>query len=228
MTDELRTELTSIAKGIWWLVLLRGIFAIIFGIIAIVAPAAALTGIAIVVGIYLLVDGITEIVHAVQARRSDRRWGWLLFQGIVSVLGGLAAIILPGVAGLVGGLVVLWTIVIYSLMHGILGIASAAGVGEAPGRGWAIVAGVVAIVFAVLLAIVILVNPGASVLSLIWVAGIYAIIFGIMLVVAAVTVRRHIRSACPALRPLTGTALSDRHCAARRVSSGTGPSAGES
>jgi uncharacterized membrane protein HdeD (DUF308 family) len=195
MTDELRTELTSIAKGIWWLVLLRGIFAIIFGIIAIVAPAAALTGIAIVVGIYLLVDGITEIVHAVQTRRSDRRWGWLLFQGIVSVLGGLAAIILPGVAGLVGGLVVLWTIVIYSLMHGILGIASAAGVGEAPGRGWAIVAGVVAIVFAVLLAIVILVNPGASVLSLIWVAGIYAIIFGIMLVVAAVKVRRHIRSA---------------------------------
>jgi len=195
MTDELRTELTSIAKGIWWLVLLRGIFAIIFGIIAIVAPAAALTGIAIVVGIYLLVDGITEIVHAVQTRRSDRRWGWLLFQGIVSMLGGLAAIILPGVAGLVGGLVVLWTIVIYSLMHGILGIASAAGVGEAPGRGWAIVAGVVAIVFAVLLAIVILVNPGASVLSLIWVAGIYAIIFGIMLVVAAVKVRRHIRSA---------------------------------
>jgi uncharacterized membrane protein HdeD (DUF308 family) len=195
MTDELRTELTSIAKGIWWLVLLRGIFAIIFGIIAIVAPAAALTGIAIVVGIYLLVDGITEIVHAVQTRRSDRRWGWLLFQGIVSVLGGLAAIILPGVAGLVGGLVVLWTIVIYSLMHGILGIATAAGVGEAPGRGWAIVAGVVAIVFAVLLAIVILVNPGASVLSLIWVAGIYAIIFGIMLVVAAVKVRRHIRSA---------------------------------
>lgn len=195
MTDELRTELTSIAKGIWWLVLLRGIFAIIFGIIAIVAPAAALTGIAIVVGIYLLADGITEIVHAVQTRRSDRRWGWLLFQGIVSMLGGLAAIILPGVAGLVGGLVVLWTIVIYSLMHGILGIASAAGVGEAPGRGWAIVAGVVAIVFAVLLAIVILVNPGASVLSLIWVAGIYAIIFGIMLVVAAVKVRRHIRSA---------------------------------
>src|SRR5690606_32308192 len=147
MSDNLTGDLARIAKGIWWLVLLRGIFAIIFGIIAIVAPAAALTGIAIVVGIYLLADGITEIVHAVQTRRSDRRWGWLLFQGIVSMLGGLAAIILPGVAGLVGGLVVLWTIVIYSLMHGILGIASAAGVGEAPGRGWAIVAGVVAIVF---------------------------------------------------------------------------------
>ncbi len=194
MTDELRTELTSVAKRVWWLVLLRGIFAIAFGVIAVVAPAAALTGIAIVLGIYLLIDGITEVIHAVQSRKNAGRWGWLLFQGVISILGGLAAIILPGVAGLIGGLVVLWTIVVYTLLHGILGIASAAGVGGAPGRGWAIFAGIVAVVFAVLLAIIILLTPGASVLSLIWVVGIYAIIFGIMLIIAAVKVRAHLRS----------------------------------
>src|SRR5690606_33802723 len=116
-------------------------------------------------------DGIAEIIHAVQMRKSDRRWGWLLFQGIVSALAGLAAVILPGLAGLVGGLVVLWTIVVYTLLHGIMGIASAAGIREGSGRIWGIVAGVVSIVFAILLAIFVLLNPGATVLSLIWVVG---------------------------------------------------------
>lgn len=194
MSENLKSEITAVVKGVWWLVLLRGILGIVFGIIALMAPAIALTGIAIVVGVYLLLDGITEIVHAVQTRKSDRRWGWLLFQGIVSVLAGLAAIILPGLAGLVGGLIVLWTIVFYTLAHGILGLVSAAGVGEAPGRGWAIFSGIVAIAFAILLAILLLVTPGASVLSLIWVVGIYAIILGIALIVAAVKVRAHIRS----------------------------------
>src|SRR5690554_4790758 len=128
MSDTLEAQIGSVARGIWWLVLVRGILGIIFGIIALIAPGIALTGIAIVVGIYRLMDGITGISHAVQMRRSDRRWGWLLFQGIVSVLAGLAAVILPGLAGLVGGLVVLWTVVVYTLLHGIMGIASAAGV----------------------------------------------------------------------------------------------------
>jgi uncharacterized membrane protein HdeD (DUF308 family) len=193
MSETLAGQIGSVAKGIWWLVLVRGILGIVFGIIALIAPGAALTGIAIVVGVYLLMDGITEIIHAVQARKSDRRWGWLLFQGIVSVLAGLAAVILPGLAGLVGGLVVLWTVVVYTLLHGIMGIASAAGIREGSGRVWGIIAGVVSIVFAILLAIFVLLNPGATVLSLIWVVGIYAIIFGIVLIVASVKVRKHVR-----------------------------------
>lgn len=193
MSDNFTEDLTKIAKGVWWLVLLRGIFAVIFGILALIAPIAALTGIVIVLGVYLLMDGIVEIVHAVQTRTSDRRWGWLLFQGIVSVLAGLAALILPGLTGLVGGLVVVWTIVFYALTHGILGIVSAAGVGSAPGRGWAIFAGVVAVVFSILLAVIVLINPGATVLSLIWAVGIYAIVFGVALVVAAIAVRKRLR-----------------------------------
>jgi uncharacterized membrane protein HdeD (DUF308 family) len=194
MSENRATQVGSVAKGIWWLVLVRGILGIIFGIIALIAPGIALTGIAIVVGIYLLMDGIAEIIQAVQTRKSDRRWGWLLFQGIVSVLAGLAAVILPGLAGLVGGLVVLWTVVVYTLLHGIMGIASAAGIREGSGRVWGIVAGVVSIVFAILLALFVLLGPGATVLSLIWVVGIYAIIFGIVLIVAAMKVRKHVHN----------------------------------
>jgi uncharacterized membrane protein HdeD (DUF308 family) len=194
-SDPLGIPLASVAKGIWWMVLIRGIFAIIFGIIALIAPGAALTGVAIVFGVYALVDGIAEIVHSTRTRKTDSKWGWLLFQGIVSVLAGLVALIFPGLVGVIGGLFLLWTIVFYAIIHGVMGLASAAGVSDSKGRTWGIVSGILTIVFGVVLAILIFATPGATVLSLIWIVGIYAIIFGIMLVIAAVQVRRAVSSA---------------------------------
>lgn len=177
------------------MVLVRGLLAIIFGVIASIAPGAALTGVAIVFGAYALIDGVTTLTHAVQTRRSDKRWGWLLLQGVVSVLAGLVAWFFPGVAGVIGGLVVLWTIVVYAIMHGALGIASASGVASGPGRNWGVVSAILTLVFGILLAIVIVLTPGATLLGLIWTVGIYAIAFGIMLVVTAFQLRRGRQSA---------------------------------
>lgn len=192
MTDatakELDDSLLSLAKGIWWWVLLRGIFAVLFGIIALFAPGNALIAIAIVFGAYALVDGIMAIIHAIRVRNSLKAWGWLLLQGVLSALAGLAALILPGIAGTFGGLVVLWTIVIYNVTHGFAGIRSAAGA-EGKARTWGIVAGVLTIIAGVVLGILTLVIPGATLLGLIWLVGIYAILFGIMLIVAAIQVR---------------------------------------
>src|SRR6187402_3113092 len=124
MTDSgtLTNPLTDLAKGVWWLLLLRGILAIVFGIIALLAPGAALTGVAIVYGAYAVVDGIAAIVHALQLRATNPRWGWLLASGIATTLAGLIALILPGVAALFGGLFVLWTIVFWTIMTGALGL----------------------------------------------------------------------------------------------------------
>ncbi|HWR84553.1 MAG TPA: DUF308 domain-containing protein [Rhodoglobus sp.] len=182
--------LQSLARGIWWWVLLRGILAVVFGVVALLAPSAALVAIALVFGAYALVDGAFAIVHAVQARRSIRRWGWLLAEGVLSVLAGLAALLLPSLAGFFGGLFVLWTIVIWNIATGIAGVRSAAGAPSGRGRTFAIVAAVVSIVFGVILAIAMLLTPGATVLGLIWVVGIYAIVFGVMLVGTAIHVRR--------------------------------------
>lgn len=190
MSDSAKLDesLASLAKGIWWWVLIRGILAVVFGVIALLAPGAALTGIAIVFGAYALVDGVMAIVHAIRVRNSLKAWGWLLVQGILSALAGLAALILPGLAGTVGGLVVLWTIVIYNVTHGFAGIRSAAGA-EGRAKTWGIVAGVLTILAGIVLGILTLVIPGATVLGLIWLVGIYAILFGIMLIVAAIQVR---------------------------------------
>ena len=181
--------LASLAKGMWWLVLIRGVLAIVFGIIALVAPGAALTAIAIVYGAYALVDGIATIAHAVRVRNIASRWGWLLVGGIAGVLAGLVALILPGLVGTFGGLVVLWTIVIWSIIAGVMGLRSAAGAPSGRGKTWGIVSGVVTVLLGVILAIALIVTPGATLLSLIWTVGAWAVIFGIVLVVTAFSVR---------------------------------------
>lgn len=192
MTDS--TTLSSLAKGVWWFVLLRGVFAIVFGILALIAPLATLVGIAIVFGAYAIVDGITEVVQAVRGRSHTPRWGWLVFQGIVSTLAGLVALITPAMAGLVGGLFVLWLIVVYAVVHGVLGIVALAGASGTPGRAWGLVSTIITLIFGIVLGVVVILSPGATVLSLIWVVGIYAIVFGIMLIVAAVKIRGALRS----------------------------------
>jgi uncharacterized membrane protein HdeD (DUF308 family) len=202
MTASTPSEpLATLAKGVWWLVLIRGILAIGFGIIALVAPGAALTAIAIVVGAFALVDGITTVIHGFRVRTSNPRWGWLVAEGVLAALAGLAALILPGVVGAFGGLVVLWTIVIWSIVSGIMGLRSAAGAMSGRGKTWGIVVGILSLVFGLVLAVAVLLTPGATLLSLIWTVGIYAILSGIALIVTAIYVRASVGAA-----PKTGKA----------------------
>jgi len=191
MTDSatLDSPLASLAKGVWWLLLLRGILAIVFGVIALLAPGAALTGIAIVYGAYALVDGIAAVVHGVQLRATNPRWGWLVASGIVTALAGLAALVLPTFAGFFGGLFVLWMIVIWTVATGIMGLRSAAGAASGRAKTVGIVAGVVSVVFGIVLAVALWLAPGSTVLGLVWSVGIWAVVFGVMLVVSAIMVR---------------------------------------
>jgi uncharacterized membrane protein HdeD (DUF308 family) len=197
-TQQLSDPLESLAKGLWWVVVLRGVFAILLGIVALIAPGAALTGIAVVYAVYAIIDGVAAIGHAVRKRGTDRKWGWLLLQGVFSLLAGLIILVFPAAAGVVGGFFVLWMIVSLSLVHGVTGIVSAEGAAnDERGRGWGIASAVVSVVFAVVLAVMLWTNPGATVLSLIWVVGLYAIAFGVMLVVTAVQLRRGPKSEIP-------------------------------
>jgi uncharacterized membrane protein HdeD (DUF308 family) len=205
MTAPTSSEpLATLAKGVWWLVLIRGILAIAFGVIALIAPGAALTAIAIVFGAFALIDGITTIVHGIRVRRDNPRWGWLVAEGVLAAVAGLAALILPGVVGTFGGLVVLWTIVIWSIVSGIMGLRSAAGAMAGRGKTWGIVAGILSLVLGVILAIAIIVTPGATLLSLIWTVGVYAILSGIALIVTAIYVRASVgKVVTPARTPKT-------------------------
>lgn len=185
--EELAAPASELTGGVWWWVLVRGILAIVFGVIALFSPASAFLAVVLVFGAYAIVDGIVEIVHGIAMRGGSKSWGWLIFAGVVSILAGIAALVLPIVAGLLGAILMLWMIVAYNLVHGVMVIGVA--VKSERGRAWGIVAGVLSVLFSVVLAILILVTPGTAVLGLIFAVGIYAVVFGIALAAAAIATR---------------------------------------
>src|SRR5260221_2600356 len=79
----------------WWLVALRGVLAILFGIVAILLPGPTLAALVLLFAAYMVVDGVLAIVAAVRAARRHERWGWLIFEGIVDLAAAAIAFLFP-------------------------------------------------------------------------------------------------------------------------------------
>src|ERR1700757_3797708 len=82
----------------WWALALRGLFAIVFGLIAFLMPAAALFWLVLLFGAYALVDGVLAIVAGIRAGQRHERWWPLALEGLVSVIIGVITFILPAAA----------------------------------------------------------------------------------------------------------------------------------
>jgi uncharacterized membrane protein HdeD (DUF308 family) len=165
----------------WWAVALRGVAAILFGLLALFAPGAVLITLALFFAAYLLVDGVLGIVAAIRAAQKHQRWGLLLAEGVLDILVGIVAFLFP-VSAVVAFVLVTaaWALVTGGLM-----IAAAFKLGAEYGRGWMILSGVVSILFG--LALLFAPLLGAVVLTW-WFAG-YAIAFGALLLVLAFKLR---------------------------------------
>jgi uncharacterized membrane protein HdeD (DUF308 family) len=181
--------LAMIGKAIWWMILLRGVFAIVFGILAIVFPDATLVALAILFAVYAILDGVTSIAHGIRMRSRSPRWGWLLVQGILSVLAGLVAALFPVLTGVFGALVVVYLIAFWAVFTGIAGFRAAHAMTDGGRRAWAYVAAALSVLFGLALAIIATVSPAGAVSALVLVIGVYAIIAGVLLVAFAVSAR---------------------------------------
>jgi uncharacterized membrane protein HdeD (DUF308 family) len=172
----------------WWLVALRGVFAILFGIVALVAPGATLLTLVIFFSAYMLVDGITEIVAAVRAAERHERWGYLLAAGLLNILVGVLAFLMPGSTLLA----FIYLIAAWALVTGGLMIAAAFRLHLDHGRWWLVLGGVLSVLFAIALVI----SPILSLLVLTYWMGGYAIAFGVFMLILAFRLRsRHVGSA---------------------------------
>ncbi len=162
----------------WWVVALRGIFAIVFGILAFLWPAIALATLILLFGIYALADGICAVITAVTHKIGTRRW-WGLFAGIVSIIAGILAFAWPGITALA----LLYLIAAWAIVTGILEILAAIELRKELSNEWLLIlSGIVSVVFGVLVTA----NPGAGALSIIWLISIYAVILGVLLVVLGI------------------------------------------
>jgi uncharacterized membrane protein HdeD (DUF308 family) len=159
----------------WWTFVLRGILAILFGILAFLAPG---WGIAILVGLFAawaIVDGVTSAWTGIRSRGTDRNWWLEVIEGIVSILAGLIALVLPGFAAEI--LVLL--IGAWAIVTGAFQIWSAIRLREQiSGEVWLGLAGLASILFG----IVLILFPKAGALSVVWLIGSGALVFGAFLV----------------------------------------------
>lgn len=176
-------------KEIWWMMLIRGIIAVIFGVIALVWPGITVVALVFLFGIYSIVDGIITLVRAIRDRAQLRSWGWFVFTGVISVAAGVVALVWPGITALV----LLYIIAFYAIIFGILGVVGSFKLKGFPGSGWGWL--LAASVLAVIFGIVLLIFPGEGIIGLTWLLGWYAIFFGVLVLVAAFQVRSRAKEA---------------------------------
>ncbi|AYF98675.1 HdeD family acid-resistance protein [Protaetiibacter intestinalis] len=187
MSDAI--EVSRFIKSVWWLVLLRGIFAIVLGILAFIWPVATAVAFVWVFGIYAIADGVVNIMQAIARRKEDPSWGWLLTIGVVGLIAGILVLIFPFAAGALALLVLLWIIAMWAIVGGIFGIPAAAALSNGGAKVYGIVLSVLSIVFGVILAIMLIGNPARAGIALIYVLGAYAILAGVVLIVIAFQAR---------------------------------------
>ena len=177
-------------KRHWWIPVLRGVAAIIFGVIAFTHPVMAAVTLVWFFGAWVLIDGIFRIIGALGHRDSDPDWGFNLIIGILGVIVGLLTFHAPAITAL--ALVIY--IAAWALMVGATEIALAIKMRrEIKGEWFLILMGVASIIFAALL----LWNPLAGAAALIWIMAWYAVIFGVLAIIFGFRLRNLPTSAAP-------------------------------
>lgn len=181
----------QVARRQWWVLLARGVLAILFGIIALADPGIALLAFIYVFAAYALIDGIIAVFVSLQERSSLRTWWVLLLEGILGIIFGILAFAWPGETALV----LLFLVAIWALVTGIMEVSAAFVLPGSAGQRWGLgLAGLLSIIFGLIL----LVHPGAGLLAVLWLVGIYAIVFGVSLIVYAFQVRTRTLTPTPA------------------------------
>jgi uncharacterized membrane protein HdeD (DUF308 family) len=165
----------------WWAVALRGVFSILFALIAFFVPAATILTLVLFFAAYMLVDGVLGIVAAVRAARAGERWGLLVLEGILDIAVGVIAFVMPGLTAVAFVLLLAaWSVISGGLMAG-----AAFRLSKEHGRWWLLAGGIVSIIFGVLLAIA----PVLGLVVLTWWLGAYALVFGVALLALAFKLR---------------------------------------
>lgn len=182
----------------WRLILVRGLAAIVFGILCFVVPVISLLALVLLYGVYAIVDGISAMVWGSRAH-----WWSMVVVGAISVLSGLVAFFWPAITALA----LLYVIAAWAIVRGVAEIAAAIHLRRQMSNEWMLAgSGGLSILFGVLMALF----PGAGALSLLWLIGLFAIVFGGL----AVALALRLRSMEPSLRerqeePFAGVAAGE-------------------
>jgi uncharacterized membrane protein HdeD (DUF308 family) len=180
--NEVRTDLAREMSHYWWMIGLRGLVAVIFGVIAFLRPHMTLLALVLLFGAYALANGVLALIHAFSAPKGCPRSGGLIFGGLISIAAGIVAFAWPGITTLA----VVLLIASWAIVNGVFEIVSAIRLRKVIRNEWLLVlAGVLSVIFGIL----VFMQPAVGVLALVWWIGGFAIVFGVLLIGLAFRMR---------------------------------------
>ena len=156
----------------WWVFLVRGIAAIVFGVLALVWPGPTLMVLVIMFGAYVFVDGITMLVALIRGDPLARRHAWAVgILGVLGIVAGIATFMWPDATAMT----LLYVVAFWAIAMGVFQMLAAIALRrEIDGEFWMALGGLFSVVFGGYL----IAFPGAGLLSLVWLVGLWAIAFG--------------------------------------------------
>ena len=180
----------------WWVVLLRGIAGIIFGVLTFLWPQISLLVLVLLFGAFAFADGVLAIISALRGGRANDRWWVLLLQGLAGVVAGLIVLLWPEISALA----LIYVIGAWALITGGFEIAAAIRLRKVITGEWLLIlSGVLSVALGVLLFLF----PGPGALALTLLIGAYAFISGVLLSFLAFKLRSWARSHHPRVAPAT-------------------------
>lgn len=167
----------------WWMILLRGLCSIAFGLMAFAWPGITLISLAILYGFFALMDGAAAVSAGFAARHERGAWWGMVLVGLLGLAAGFVALLWPGITAVV----LLVMIAVWAIARGVFEIIAAIALRKVLQNEWALVfAGALSILFGTLL----LLRPAAGALAVVWLIASFAIAFGVLSVILALRLRR--------------------------------------
>lgn len=169
---------------IWWMVLIRGIFAVLLGIMCFFSPNSTLIAFVILFGIYAVIDGISALFMGISSRKDNTLWSWIVIEGVISILAGIVTLAWPGLTALaIGFIIAFWAVFI-----GATQVAQSMTLKKSGSSvwGWVLASGVLGILWGLF----VFFAPGIGLLTVLWVIGIFALLYGLWTIALSLQLRK--------------------------------------
>ncbi len=175
--------MSSFYQRSWWSLMIRGVLAVIFGMLALFAPAKTLDFLIVLFGIFVLVVGLVATLGAIMHRKESENWWLILIPGVAGIVIGIISMAMPAFTQTV----IIYLIAIWALVSGIGQLYSAMKLRrDVEGEWMPILIGIISIVLAVLL----FTRPLDAAATVMWLVGLFVLVIGILWILMGFRVRR--------------------------------------
>jgi uncharacterized membrane protein HdeD (DUF308 family) len=167
----------------WWIYLVRGIFAILFGITTMIVPGASFTTLVVFFGTFMIADGVFSIMFSTSAKKAIKNKQWMLFVGITGIVAGILTLFNP----FISAIILVCFFAFWSFFAGIMEMFRAVNLRQEKRKeAWYVMSGILSILVAILL----FVNPLEGPVTLAMVFGMYAMVIGISLISLSIKLKK--------------------------------------